>query len=370
MLKLNRGGYVLTVQQSVLSSLDKTYAGQRVLVTGGASFIGSHLTEALVALGATVTVADDLSSGKKEHLSAVENDVRLLVGDLRDPAFAAQATKDQQVVFHLAAQHGGRGYIESHPVEVLNNLSLDHTVFQAAATAGVGKIVYASSACAYPTILQDSSTELNWLAEDDANFEEVGKAFSDGEYGWSKLISEMQLRAFNKQYGIDGSAVRIFTAYGERENESHAAVALIAKALAKLDPYPVWGDGTQTRNFTYVGDTCAGLLLAGAKTKGFDVFNAGSPTHHTINEFIETTFDIVNWRPSEINYELDKPVGVKSRAADCSKCEKELGWKPGYTLREGIERTIEWYSEIAGTRFTSQLNSSENAEFETALMER
>src|SRR3984957_10703331 len=238
------------------------FQGVRVLVTGGASFIGSHLVGLLCESGAKVTIADDFSSGKSENLIDVIQDIFALEGDLRDPTFAEKACAQQELVFHLAASHGGRGYIDTHPVECVNNVMLDHLVFAAAAKAGTQKVIYASSACVYPTSLQASATDRLLLAEEDANFEEPGKAFADGEYGWAKLMGELQLRAFHKQYGLDAIACRIFSAYGERENESHSVIALIAKALAKLDPYPVWGDGTQTRNFTYVADTVKGLFLS------------------------------------------------------------------------------------------------------------
>jgi UDP-glucose 4-epimerase len=340
---------MIVVSPAVLDQVRSAYEGQDVLVTGGASFISSHLVEALVEMGAAVTVADDLSSGKLENLSEVRDQIRVQIGDLRDPIVAAQACQGQDVVFHLAAAHGGRGYIETHPVECLNNMALDHTVFSAAVHGGASKVVHASSACAYPTDLQDSTEDRRQLAEDMAGFDRPGQAFADGGYGWAKLMGEFQLAAFVEQYGIGGAACRIFTAYGERENESHAAVALIAKAVARLDPYPIWGDGSQTRNFTYVADTAAGLLLAGtsAGPTTFDVFNVGTSTHHTIDELIQTIFQVLEWWPSKIDRQLDMPVGVLSRAADCSKVLEAWGWSPEVSLSCGIERTTRWYQTTA-----------------------
>jgi nucleoside-diphosphate-sugar epimerase len=337
----------LAVRPGVLQRVATSYEGRSVLVTGGASFIGSHLVEALVSCGAPVVVADDLSSGREEHLASVSDRVRFLRGDLRDHSFAQRAVEGVQTVFHLAAAHGGRGYIDTHPVECLNNMSLDHTVYAAAAAAGVGRVVYASSACVYPTSLQANAEDRVLLGEGDAGFETPGQAFADGEYGWYKLMGELQLRAFHRQFGIDGIACRIFTAYGERENESHAVIALIAKAVAGLDPFPVWGDGRQTRNFTYVGDTAAGLLLAGAFLTGFDVINVGTPEHLTINGLLEHIFELAGWRPSDIERQLDRPVGVQSRAADVTKSEKVLEWSPDYSVEEGIARTLDWYRSVA-----------------------
>jgi|SRR5271169_3905883 len=346
----------------VMNRLARAYAGRRILVTGGASFIGSHLSELLVESGGVVTVADDLSSGKRGNLNTIASNITLLEGDLRQPDFAAAALGGQEIVFHLAASHGGRGYIDTHPIECTNNMLLDHVVFSAAATAGIRKIVLASSACTYPTNLQADENSRLLLKESDGNFEEPGKAFADGEYGWAKLIGELQLRAFYKQKGICGVACRIFTAYGARENESHAVIALIAKAAAQLDPFPIWGDGLQTRNFTYVQDTVTGMALSGAILDGFDVVNIGTETHHTILDLLEEIFRVFNWRPKVIEKQLDKPVGVKSRAADISKCREQLGWVPSYTLREGVERTITWYLDAFGRRNVQT--------FERLLMER
>ena len=327
--------------------LKSFYAKKKVLITGGASFIGSHLTELLVEAGSIVTVVDDLSSGKLAHLDAVRKKIRWIQGDLRDPHLAQKACTGQEMVFHLAAAHGGRGYIESHPVECMNNMVLDHTVFNAAAQAAVKKIVFASSACIYPTHLQSSHHERLQLKESDAGFDAPGKAYADGEYGWAKIMGELQLRAFHKQYGISGIACRIFTAYGERENESHAVVALVAKAVKKLDPYPIWGDGLQTRNFTYVKDTVMGLALAGQKLNGFDAINVGVAEHYTILELMDEIFAHLQWKPRQIKKELDKPVGVLSRASDNTKCLQNLGWQPQYSLKEGVQNTIDWYRKSA-----------------------
>lgn len=320
------------------------YDGRRVLVTGGASFIGSFLTELLVKAGARVTVADDLSSGRLVNLEAVESNIDFHRGDLRNAEFANRVARDQEVVFHLAASHGGRGYIESHPVECMNNMTLDHLVMAAAATGGAEKLVYASSACVYPTNLQASESDRGLLEESEANFDEAGRAFADGEYGWAKLMGELQLGAFVKQFGITGVACRIFTAYGERENETHAVVALIAKALAELDPYPIWGSGEQTRNFTYVADTVMGLALSGACIDGGCVpINVGSAEHHRVLDLCAEIFQHLGWTPAEIDRQLDKPVGVKSRAADQTRCQALLGWSPSVGLAEGVQRTIDWY---------------------------
>lgn len=314
--------------------------GERVLVTGGASFIGSHLVEDLVEAGATVRVADDLSSGEPINLAAVEDEVEMFEGNLQDINFADQATTDIDTVFHLAADHGGRGYISSYPANCATNMALDNIVFEAASKNGVDRITFASSACTYPTDIQQDRTRLR---EDMISFDERGGAYADEVYGWAKLMGERSLQAYHEQYGVDASSVRIFTAYGPRENETHAIVALMAKAYAEQDPFQIWGDGEQTRNFTYVKDITRALRLAAENITDASAVNAGISDYITINEVAQAIFQRLNWEPDEIDHMTDKPVGVRHRAADTTKAKEVLGWEPRYTLQEGIDNTLDWY---------------------------
>lgn len=322
------------------------WTSRNVLVTGGASFIGSHLVERLVAEGASARVVDDLSSGRLENLASCHSKVRFVQGDLRDPAVATEAAKDMDVVFHLAAAHGGRGYIDTHPAECAGNLVLDGTVFAAAHRAGVERVCLASSACVYPVTLQSQPAQGRsvLLREDMADTYEPGRAQADGEYGWAKLMAEMHLQAYHRQYGLKGACCRIFTCYGERENETHAVVALIAKAFTRMDPYEIWGDGRQDRNFTYVGDTVQGLLLAAERIEDASPINVGADRHITILELAELLFDLSGWRPQALRFDTSKPVGVYSRAADVTRVRERLGWVPSTPLREGLRRTLEWYA--------------------------
>ncbi len=327
------------------------WVNQSVLVTGGASFIGSHLVEVLVEKGASVRVADDFSSGTKENLKAVQNDIDLREGDLKRKGFAEQATDGVDTVFHLAADHGGRGYISNYPANCATNMALDNIVFESAVKNGVGSITFASSACVYPTDIQQNRQRLQ---EDMVSFDERGGAYADETYGWAKLMGERSLQAFHEQYGIDASSVRIFTAYGPRENETHAIIALIAKAFAKQDPYKIWGDGEQTRNFTYVDDIVQSLLLANENISDGTPVNAGISRYISINDVVESIFDYIGWDPETIDYQTDKPVGVKHRAADTARAEELLGWEPKWTLSEGIAETIDWYIEQKDREFVQE----------------
>ena len=329
------------------------WRNKRVLVTGGASFIGSHLVDSLLKKGAIVKVADDFSSGKLENLEyALErhssgawakDNLVVWQGDLKDKSFTRSMTKEVDIIFHLAALHGGRGYIHTHPAQCCTNMILDQLVFEEAQRAGVERICFASSACVYPSYLQEETGSSYLLKEEDANPFVRDRAFADLEYGWAKLMAEMALNAYHRQYGMKTSSVRIFTAYGPRENETHAIIALIAKAFVRMNPYVIWGTGEQDRNFTYVQDIVDAMILAAEKIEDGSPVNAGRDDRITLNQAAELVFDITGWRPKRIKRDLSKPQGVASRAADLTRARRLLRWEPRVSYMEGFKKTVDWY---------------------------
>jgi nucleoside-diphosphate-sugar epimerase len=329
--------------------------GARVLVTGGASFIGSHLVSKLVAEDAVVRVADDLSSGKLEHLQAVRDRVDFREGDLRDRSFARAVMAGVDVVFPLAACHGGRGFIDTHPADCATNLVLDGVVFEEAWRERVDRVCFASSACVYPTNLQVAPVagKTVYLKEEWADPFIQGAAGADGEYGWAKLMGEMTLRAYRKQYGMKSVSCRLFTAYGELENETHAVIALIAKAFIRMDPYEIWGDGQQDRNFTYVGDIVDGMLRAAERVEDASAVNIGTAEHIKVVDAARLIFAEMGFTPKSLAFDTSKPVGVFSRAADLTKTRRVLGWEPAIPFEEGLRRTIGWYSSTREQRDVS-----------------
>jgi nucleoside-diphosphate-sugar epimerase len=349
------------------------YKDKRVLVTGGASFIGSHLVDSLIERGAEVLVADDFSSGKLSNLEYplkkkaktvwIWENLTVKEGDLKDKYFTKDVVKDVDIVFHLAALHGGRGYIQTHPAECCTNMILDQLVFEEAAKAGVDKICFASSACVYPSYLQKKTGSDYLLKEDDANPFSRDKAFADLEYGWAKLMGEMALKAYYREYSLETSAARIFTAYGPRENETHAVIALIAKAFVKMDPYVIWGTGEQDRNFTYVQDIVDGMMLTCEKIIDGSPVNIGRDDRITINTTAEVIFELTNWRPKKVHHDITKPQGVVSRAADLTRAEHLLNWRPKVTYKEGFKKTINWY-------FSNKKEDDIRKNFEHLLFER
>ena len=345
----------------------KKYEGKTCLVTGGASFIGSNLVDALAQVCESVVVVDDFSSGRIENLIRhVDNKaVSVIEADLSSREQANMFINEVDVLFNLAAVHGGRGFIEAYPSKMMVNLAIDNNVFSAAHSANVRTIVHASSACAYPVASQEDPTSRGLLEESMAGFQLPEQSFPDGAYGWVKLMGEYQLKNLAESSETIGRSARIFTAYGERENESHAAVALIAKSLLKMDPFPIWGSGLQTRNFTYVSDTVTGLLHLGADERSipYDVFNIGARKHNTVLEFLDVVFEAVGWRPSIIDKQMDQPMGVGNRASNNTKIQEVFGWEPAVDLTEGVMRTLSWYEAWQG-------RSKSVAELESRLVSR
>ncbi len=155
----------------------------------------------------------------------------------------------------------------------------------------------------------------------------------------------MSLGAYRKQYGLKSVSCRLFTAYGERENETHAVIALIAKAFIKMDPYEIWGDGEQDRNFTYVGDIADGMIRAAERIEDASAINIGTVEHIKIIDSAKMIFAESGFTPKSLNFDLSKPVGVFSRAADLTRTRRVLNWEPSTSFQEGLRRTMAWYYE-------------------------
>ncbi len=316
------------------------WTGQQVLVTGGASFIGSHLVDAIVERGASVLVVDDLSSGKLENIQEhVETGkVRLTQADLREPGVAREAVQGMNVVFHLAADHGGRGYVDLHQAACATNLMLGVTIIREAFLAKVDKVVYASSGCVYPNYLQSDVGKEVYLTED------VVKPPYDADnmYGWAKLMNELTLKAYAEEYGMKTASCRYFTVYGPRGKEDHAVIAMIAKAFIKQDPFEVWGDGKQIRNWTFVDDIVKGTVLAAEKIDDGTAVNLGTMERIRVIDAVGEVMDYMGHK-AEIKLLPDMPTGPLNRVADNSLAKQLLGWEPEVKFVDGLHRTIDWY---------------------------
>jgi len=316
------------------------WSGRRVLVTGGASFIGSHLVEALVQRGAQVHVVDDLSSGKLENIRACidAGKVDFVHADLREPGVARQVVAGMDLVFHLAADHGGRGYVDLHQAGPASNLFLDGLVFWEAHKAGVQKIVFASSGCVYPGFLQSQPDQELYLTES------LVRAPHDADnlYGWAKLMGELTLQAYHREYGISTASCRYFTVYGPGGVENHAVMAMIARAFVGQDPFEVWGDGTQIRNWTYIDDIVRGTILAAENVDDGTPINLGTMERIRVLDAAQTVLEYTGHQ-AEIKLRPDMPTGPLNRVADNGLARQLLGWQPQVLFAQGLRRTIDWY---------------------------
>jgi nucleoside-diphosphate-sugar epimerase len=332
------------------------WRGKKVLVTGGAGPIGSHLVDALVKRRASVKVVDDLSTGKRDNLKTLLSTgmVPIVQADLRDPMVAHEATAGRDFVFHLAAAHGGRGYVDSHPGECATNFGLDGTVFRSCRENKVGKVVFASSGCIYPLNMQTDPNKITKLKESMA-----GPPFSpDGTYGMAKLAAEETLRAFFKEWGMKSVSLRYFTVYGPRCGLSHAVMAILARYYTQQPKIEAWGNGSQVRNWTYISDIVEGTILAAEMVDNGKAINLGTTESITVKQCMEYASQIFE-HDAPHAFKPDMPVGPLARVCDNALAKELLGWEPQVPFKEGVRLTAEWMANHLDKEETRKLLSGD-----------
>jgi nucleoside-diphosphate-sugar epimerase len=316
------------------------WKNKNVLITG-VSFIGSHLVDRLVEMGAKVRAVNIT----KKHLPLIKkhvdnNKIEFYCRDLKDLKEAKKSVKGIDIVFHLACDHGGRGYVDLHQGATSSNFLLDGSVFWASLKEGVDKVVFASSGCVYPNFLQTDPKKILYLKE-----EMVKPPYdSDNMYGWGKMMGELTLRAYHKDFGLKSASCRYFTVYGERGVENHAVIAMIARAMIKQDPFEVWGTGEQIRNWTYVGDIVEGTLLAAEKIHDGTSINLGTQERTRVIDAVKEVLRYTG-HSAKIITRPNMPTGPYNRVADNSLAKKLLNWTPKVKFIDGLHKTIDWYFE-------------------------
>lgn len=305
------------------------YFKSAVLITGGAGFVGSHLAEKLISLGASVRVVDDFSSGREENLSGIKGSVRVVKGDVRDRDIIEPAVDGCSTVFHLAAipsvdisMNDPEG---THDV----NLSASLQLFKVCGEFGVKNVVFASSSAVYGV------PERLPIAE-----EHPVRPIS--HYGIQKLACEHYGFVFSQEFGYRFVALRFFNIYGPRQNPKGpyaAVIPMFAQALLEDRAPVIFGDGLQTRDFVYVSDAVDALLLAGAsRTSGF--FNIASGNSSNVIELADLLRQIIGG-PEPV-HTSERSGDIKHSWADISLAKKHLDYDPSYTLEEGLKRYVEW----------------------------
>ncbi len=306
---------------------------ERYLVTGGAGFIGSHIVETLLAQGHFVRVLDNFDTGSRENLSAFSGALEVVEGSLEDAGTVRQAMDGIDYVLHQGARGSVPRSISDPEGTHHSNITGTLHVLIAARDASVRRVVCASSASVYgeTAILPKQESMLPTPLS---------------PYALSKLMMEQYAAVFSGVYGLETVSLRYFNIYGPRQNphlQYSAVIPIFVRNMMDGIPCPIFGDGEQTRDFTYVEDCVRANLLA-CKSEGVsgNVFNIACGSQTSVNELFRILSEILEYRlpPS---YQPERPGDVRYSYADVRKAEKELAFQPGTTLFDGLKRTVEWY---------------------------
>ena len=313
-----------------------------MLVTGGTGFIGSHVVEKLVVLGAKVTVMDNLSNGKIKNIEYLRGRVKFMKGDCTNPRDALAACKNQECILNLAARVGGIEYNRTHQGTMLHdNIIIASTMIEAAREANVDRFLVISSACVYPhNALVPTPESEGFRGEPES---------TNGGYGWAKRMAETLGKYYAEEFGMNVGIVRPYNAYGPRDHfdsaTSHVIPALIKRVMDGEDPVIVWGSGTQTRAFLYVEDLAEGMIQAIEKYPQPDPINLGTDEEVSIAELVSMIINISGVKAS-VRFDSSKPDGSPRRNSDNTKVKENVGFTAKTSLQEGITKTVKWYKEL------------------------
>jgi UDP-glucose 4-epimerase len=313
-----------------------------VVVTGGAGFIGSELVRQLAARGEQVTVVDNLVNGKRENIvDVLSPHVQLMVTDIRDLEVLTPLLLEAKTVYHLAClgvRHSVHSPHENHEVNATASLQL----LSAARHAEVPRFVYVSSSEVYGGVRWAPTIRWEQMTEDHP-------AFPCTVYGGSKLAGECYARAFYRTYGYPTVVVRPFNTYGPRSHHEGDSGEVIPKFLLRClagRPMVVFGDGTQSRDFTYVSDTAHGILLAGEHPSAVgETINIGSGSEVTVNDLVKRVALEVGRLDATVEYDRPRPGDVSRLVADVARARTLLGYEPKVSLSEGLQRLLQWYRD-------------------------
>lgn len=301
----------------------------KILVTGGAGFIGSHLVDRLVSLGHHVRVLDDLSTGKRENLSAVASAVELMVGDVRDEGTVRRAMAGVELVYHEAAVVSVQRSVET-PVDTLGvNVGGTLQVLCAAREAGARRVVLASSAAVYGSQGEGARTESD-------------ATLPDSPYGLEKLSSEHYLRMWHALYGLETVALRYFNVFGPRQDPSSpysGVTSIFADRVRRGTPPTIYGDGEQTRDFVYVANVVEANVRAGLGPVAHGTFNVGCGVSTSLNRLLASMAEAAGVR-SIPSYGPARQGDIRHSLADITRARRELGYEPSVDVQSGLARLL------------------------------
>ena len=326
-----------------ISSGAYSWSRRRVLVTGGAGFVGSYLVEDLLALGTTVRVVDDFSTDTRNGFPQAR-DVELIEGDLRDPEVTRSAVAGMDVVLHLAARaYGMLRSMENSPNILRDNILMSFHLLDACVEAGVDRVLMVSSSCVYP---DDAPIPTPELPVNQGLPESVNEG-----YGWAKRMLEIQSRYIFEKHGLPIAIVRPFNAYGGRYRwqgaASHVVPSLVKKVLDGDDPVVVWGSGRQSRDLLHAHDFALGFRLATECAVDCDPINLASGTPVKLVDLVQKFAELAGVEV-EIEFDRSKPDGRPSKHADIAKLQQKVpAFRPTVSLEVGLTEMIEWYERCS-----------------------
>lgn len=308
----------------------------KILVAGGAGFIGSHIVEALLETGAEVTVFDNLASGRMSNLENCRRDknFRFVKGDIRDIEQVRAAVKNVDAVFNDAAVVSVRLSIENPVLVNEVNVNGALNLLKASVDSGVRRFVQASSASVYgdtETLPIIEDTLLNPISP----------------YAVSELAAESYARAFHKAYGLETVCLRYFNVYGPRQSYSPytGAITIFMNQLLGNERITIFGDGEQTRDFVYVKDVANANVLALTRKEAVgEVFNIATGTATSVNVLVKTLMQIVGTTRPKPLHASPKPGEIKYSCASIDKAKRILGYNPVFSIEKGLEQLVKWYT--------------------------
>jgi len=315
---------------------------KKVCITGGAGFVGSHLTEILLHDGADVTVAERPGPASFSRIEAIKSEVRLIEADLSTAEGARQVTEGQEVVLNLAGKVASIQYNRHHHAEMFTaNMRLANEVMEAAAANGVERFLVVSSACIYPFDAAVPTTE------DQGDW---GKPEPPNEgYGWAKRMAEHLGRYYDAESAMSVAVCRPFNMYGPGdhwdEEVSHVIPALIKRVMDGEDPVIVWGSGNQTRAFLHVRDGAMGMKLIAEKAQTPDPINVGNDQEVSIGRLAEMILEATG-SSATLKFDTSKPDGYPRRSADVRRLRQVTGWLPQIPFEQRLQEMVQEYEAI------------------------
>jgi nucleoside-diphosphate-sugar epimerase len=324
-----------------------TFHNKTIIVTGGAGFIGSSLTKLLVAQGAKVKVIDNLWRGTLENLKdnngkyVIDIEKDFLEGDLKDYNFALKVIKEADYVFHLADIVAGINFVfGNEPFIFRENMLINSNTLHACLTNKIANYIYAGTACSYPQHLQ-MQDEVAVLKESDTY-----PAHPESAYGWSKLMGEYEAELLLGKTEMNIGLLRFHNVYGPYASYDVKRSQVIPSLIRKVINYPhedfiIWGSGNQYRDFIYIDDVIAALLLTAEKGMNKGLIQFGSGKGVTIREVAQKIVE-VSGKDIPLKFDLSAPEGDRGRVGNCQRANEILGWTPKVSIQEGLKATYQW----------------------------